>query len=133
MAIVYRVTRRSYINGIVCEPGALVVLPESVAAGDNLEATEETPGSPGVILPRDEYVAAAVYNPEPEPEPQVEEAKPAALDLLDGTVAEIKAKFAELSVQDLQDLKAAEDAGKTRKSLIDAIETELSSRLGGEF
>lgn len=131
MATVYRVKQRSYINGHLLDPGALVVLPAGVVAGDNLEATEEAPGSPGVILPRNEAVAAAVYNQAPEP--QVEESKPAALDLLDGTVSEIKAKFAELSVQDLQDLKAAEDAGKTRKSLIDAIETELSSRVGGEF
>ena len=132
MATVYRVKQRSYINGHLLDPGALVVLPAGVVAGDNLEATEEAPGSPGVILPRNEAAAAAVYNPAT-PEQPVEEAKPAALDLLDGTVSEIKAKFAELSVQDLQDLKAAEDAGKTRKSLIDAIETELSSRLGGEF
>ena len=131
MAIVYRVTRRSYINGIVCEPGALVVLPESVAAGDNLEATEETPGSPGVILPRDEYVAAAVYNPEPEP--QVEEAKPAALDLLDGTVAEITQKLAALSDDELMKLRADEEAGKTRKGVIAAIDAELERRTGGEF
>ena len=132
MATVYRVKQRSYINGHLLDPGALVVLPAGVGAGGNLEATEEAPGSPGVILPRNEAAAAAVYNPAA-PEQPVEEAKPAALDLLDGTVSEIKAKFAELSVQDLQDLKAAEEAGKTRKSLIDAIETELSSRLGGEF
>ena len=132
MATVYRVKQRSYINGIVCEPGALVVLPAGVVAGDNLEATEEAPGSPGVVLPRNEATAAAVYNP-PAPEKLAEEAKPAALDLLDGTVAEIRPKLAELSVEELEAMKAAEEAGKTRKSLIDAIDAELSSRVGGEF
>lgn len=132
MATVYRVKQRSYINGLVCEPGALVVLPDGVEAGSNLEATSEDAGTPGVLLPPPGVNPASTrYNPPSDGEPKQEPW--AALDLLDGTVAEAKSKLPYLSVDDLQALKAAEEAGKTRKSLIDAIEAELSARAGGEF
>lgn len=76
MSTVYRVKQVSYINGRLLEPGALVVLPEGTEAGDNLEATEQTPDSPGVCLPASwsppepKTAKRARKAAEPEPEPQ---------------------------------------------------------------
>lgn len=135
MAIVYRVKQRSYINGQIVDAGALVVLPDGVEAGSNLEATEEDAGTPGVLLPPPGVNPAASVHNKPADDPLVESAaEPFAVTaLLDGTVAEIRVKLADLSVQELEALKAAEEAGKTRKGLIDAITAEVQSRTGGEF
>lgn len=128
MATVHRVLQTSYINGEICGPGRLVVLPEGVEAGANLEATGEAPGSPGVLHPRaGVHVAAAIFNP-PDYGKPAEPARNPALDLLDGTVADIRAKFGELSTDDLTALKAAEEAGKTRKGLIEALTAEIAAR-----
>lgn len=128
MATVYRVLQTSYINGEICGPGRLVVLPEGVEAGANLEATEEAPGSPGVLHPRAEvHVAAAIFNPPGYGQP-AEPARNPVLDLLDGTVAEIRSKFVDLSTDDLVALKAAEEAGKTRKGLVESLSAEIASR-----
>lgn len=134
MATVYRVKQRSYINGVICDPGALVVLPAGVDAGSNLEVAEDASGSPDVILPPGgANPASTVYNKAENEEPAREPEPVGVLSLLDGTVAEIKGKLAALSDADLQTLKDAEEAGKTRKGLIDAIEAEVKARAGGEF
>lgn len=134
MATVYRVKQRSYINGVVCEPGSLVVLPSDVEAGSNLEATDEDAGNPGVLLPPPgANPATTVYNKAEDEKPAREPEPTGVLNLLDGTTAEVKAKLPELTIGDLQALRAAEDAGKTRKGLLEAIDAEIKARTGGEF
>lgn len=128
MATVYRVLQTSYINGQICGPGRLVVLPEGVEAGVNLEAVEASDSSDVLYPPAGVHVAAAIHNPPGYAVKQEEAPAPSALDLLDGTVAEIRAKFADLSVDDLAALKAAEEAGKTRKGLIEALTAEIAAR-----
>lgn len=133
MATVYRVLQTSYINGQICGPGRLVVLPEGVEAGVNLEVVEASDSSDVLYPPVGVHVAAAIFNPQPEaavvapvqPGPQA--------SILDGTVAEITPKLAALSDDELAKLRADEEAGKTRKGVIAAIDAELERRTGGEF
>lgn len=53
-------------------------------------------------------------------------------NLLDLTVREIAAELPSLSTESLEALRAAEVAGKTRKTVIDAIDEELAARERGE-
>ncbi len=53
-------------------------------------------------------------------------------NLLDLTVREIAAELPNLSTETLEALREAEAAGKTRKTVIDAIDEELAARERGE-
>lgn len=53
-------------------------------------------------------------------------------NLLDLTVREIAAELRILSTETLEALRAAEAAGKTRKTVIEAIDEELAARERGE-
>jgi hypothetical protein len=52
--------------------------------------------------------------------------------LLDLTVREIAVQLPALSVESLESLREAEAAGKTRKTVIEAIDEELAARERGE-
>lgn len=62
--------------------------------------------------------------PAPAPEPKADP----LLSLLDETVGDIVASFAALSDEELARLEAAEEAGKTRKSLMAAFAEETMRR-----
>jgi len=67
--------------------------------------------------------------PRAEPEPQKEQANP-LLAVLDLTIPKIKEKLPEYSDEQLQELKAAEEAGKARSTLLEVfaeIELERAS------
>lgn len=53
-------------------------------------------------------------------------------NLLDLTVREIAAELPNLSTESLEALREAEAAGKTRKTVIEAIDEELAARERGE-
>ena len=64
-----------------------------------------------------------------------EDEKPAdpILALLDGTVAEVKAALPDLSEEDLAKLEAAEEGGKTRKGVLEAVaEVRIARAQGGQ-
>lgn len=54
------------------------------------------------------------------------------LDLLDGTEETIRAAIPELSLDQLQELRTAEENGKTRKGVTAALDEAILDRAGGE-
>lgn len=70
---------------------------------------------------------AAAATEEPEGEPPADP----ILALLDGNVAEVKAALPGLSDEDLDRLEAAEDNGKTRKGVLEAVAEERLARAQG--
>lgn len=57
-----------------------------------------------------------------------EESKPSANPFLDRKADDIKADIPALTDSELVEYRAAEEAGKTRKSVIEAIDAEIAAR-----
>lgn len=72
--------------------------------------------------------AAAVARPRPSDEDPAVPESGDILDLLDGTVDEVVAALPELTGDQLADLLHAEQAGKTRKTLVEALSEEQLRR-----
>lgn len=79
-----------------------------------------------------EVDAAAVQIPVATAEAAGPEQGDSVLDLLDGSVKDITAALPGLSEADLDQLEAAEQAGKTRKSLLEALAAERLRRAQAE-
>jgi hypothetical protein len=59
---------------------------------------------------------------------KVDEERTELEELLDGNVEEVKAALDDLSDDDLTKLRGFEEKGKTRKTVIEAIDAELDAR-----
>lgn len=146
-SIVVRCTLRHFRGGhIVGESGASYwVNPES----GNLHAIDGQEPSAEAGIPADdaasllafaEYqrvsappvaaiVASEPEEPEPAPEPEPEPEPEPDLSALDGSVASLSAKLATGELDHILDaLLAAEEAGKTRKTAVEALIERMNER-----
>ena len=57
-----------------------------------------------------------------------EEVPPESVDILDGTVVQIVALFPTMTKAELESLRAREEAGKTRKGLMKALDEAIEAR-----
>ena len=89
--------------------------------GSNIVPPGETRDFPESQVPM--HLRTAEESP-----PEAEAPKDAVLELLDSSIPEIVAALADLSDEDLARLKAAEEAGKTRKGLMAALAEEELKR-----
>lgn len=78
-----------------------------------------------LIQPGETRMVEALQLAEPAPMPATKPAPsapvPVLLDILDGSVKDITAALAELSAAQLDELETAEQNGKTRKGVLEAI------------